>query len=360
MTQSGYPPLPPEAPTRLVPPDADCGVADFLAAWRALLMEAIWSRELRFYEVATWLGLSKDEFGRRRRGEVDFEATHFFRLCRWFDLPRTPGELAGNEVAFTVPPHDDCFNAEAFVHGFGRLASLIPAGTLAPNDYEVAISTTDIPLARVLSDPTLAAVKLFFFRTCARPAGGPGNDYFVLAEERARLATIAQPLHAFAQAFERVDSREVWGATPLRSLCHQVCRLARERRIAREDTEAVFARVHTLVDSLETELLTGRKPGGGASRVYRDCAFAYLPFVALRTPEHHLGFVTYDPPDYLVPRGREGYDLIQHTVGRRVARADLVGNGGALPARTFASELREAIVKAAEIASTLHRANRHW
>lgn len=355
-----FPPPPPAAYAAAVP------AVLFLADWRTLLDDTIRGRGLTFKRVAAWLGVEQHTFGRWRRGEVAFPTWAFLALCERFGLPQTPGELAGREARFALPAGaaaGDRFDAAAFVAGFGGLAALLPRGRgpLPPADYEVAISTTDVPVARVLGNPTLTALKLFLFRTHAPGNGGDDDAYFSLARERTRLRAFAEPLNAFREAFGRVTTREAWGERPLRSLCHQVHHLIRRRRIGPADAAEVFAQLGALVDGLCAELRGGRKPGGGRTRLYQEHLYAYLPLVALRTPTQRLGLATFDPPHYLVARhGRVGYDLVREALAHRVARGRRVGPGGTLPADALCADLRREIAEATERARVLFATTTPW
>ena len=334
-------------------------VVAFAAEWRTLLDAAILASGQRFGAVAADLGLGESSFNKRRRGEVPFSIEQFLVLSERFGLPTTPAELWGRQSRFAVPPPGGRFDAAHFVRGFAAIVALASPAAVAAGACEVTVSATDIPVTRIFGNPILTALKLYFFRTRGRAAGAR-DEYFCLADEMEAVGEVAAELRALTEAYAAVRSREVWGEAPLRSLCHQVHHLIRRRAVDRADAREIFAQLHRLVDALHGDLVGETKHGGGRGEVYRDSLFAHSPAITVRTPGARVAVLTHDPPYYVTCRDAVGYEALRAAFERRVARAELVGERGDVPARAFCADLHRTVDEAAEVADALHRVSVHW
>ena len=334
-------------------------IAAFTAHWRTQLDAALLASGRRYGSVATELGLGESSFNKRRRGEVPFSVEHFLALSERFGLPITPGELWGRKACFTLPPGRARFDAEDFVRGFGRIARLVTPEAIAAGHCEVTVSATDIPVTRVFANRALTALKLYFFRTRHQGAAAP-DEYFSLADELESITAVDGELRALTEAYGAVGSREVWGEAPLRSVCHQVHHLIRQRAVDRADAEELFAQLHRLVDALQEDLSDGAKPGGGRTEVFRDRLFAHSPMITIRTPTTRAAVLTHDPPHYMMSTDAVGFEALTVAFERRLARAEAIGRHGSVSARAYCADLHRTVDEAGEVARALFRVSMQW
>lgn len=294
--------------------------------------------------------MSESAFNKRRRGEVPFTAAEFVRLSDRFALPTSVAALRGVEARVEVPHPAGMFEDDGFLHRLHRIREAVEAGSPdAEERAELLVSTTDLPLLRLLSSGPLMKMKLFFFGSTTSTSGLPEHQ-LILGEGQ----IIAPQVLELVAAYRAADSREVWGERPLRSLCQQIHYLVRHRCISRADVSVLFSELERLVERLLADITEGVKvEGGGRIQLWREDLVSYSPMYAVLAPSHRIAFFTHDPPQFLTTEDAIGVRAISNAIEHRLSRGQRIGPGGRIATRTFREGLLKTIEKGRHITETL-------
>ena len=322
--------------------------ATFLKTWRGLLRERLRDTGTRSAEVAARLHLSESSLRKRLRGEVPFSAEEFVTLCDAFGLPRCPRHLTERWLGFGgLTAVSRALFPEPDAAAPGGL------GTPAATPVTLRLCASDLPIHRLLGDPVLAALKLYFFRT---DNGVSIEERFDLAAARERLSgVLAQAAEVHAR-YQAVDSVEVWGRNPMASFLHQIKKLAWAHALNAADLEVVFARLRALTDEIAVEADAGRKRGGGAFELYQNWVFTNNAIFLASAPGQRHTFLTVANPHYLHSDDPSTYAFLSETIEALRQQSERVGSPGVVDGSRLARTFHQEIDRAEEAIKTYRRA----
>lgn len=312
-------------------------IESWIPSWVAELRAAAKRRGHRTRDVAGIIHLQEDSLRSRYRGDVPFRAQEFICLSRYYGLPLEP-PTSGSDVLRFAPASrlTERFSTEAYLLRLGALA-----GWAAKADRpRLRVTTVDIPVLWMFSDPVLAAFKLFFFETAGNGHVAHAFDLKRVLDERAPQLTRAGELFAL---YCTVDSEEIWGREPLGTCLRQLSRLARVRAISESDTARVLASLRALTSRIETDVTTGTKGGAGSVALRQNRLYPTATTYLLDGAPPKRVLLTVEAPDHLSADDVATYDFFASLFVRSWRRARAIEVASDFDCRMFSGEMSRAI-----------------
>ena len=291
-------------------------------------------------ELAEALGASRQQVYRRLRGEVGFSAHETLRLARAFPsavAALSPAPNGATHQPLTLPfasgaGYSDEAYIEAVAHALERYR------TLACEGEPVLISSTDLPIFPLLRHPLLAALRSYYYSG----GGAELDEAFDYREYRTRHAAFIEGLAELGELYQAVDTVEVWGDRPLRSLLRQVRMLHGRRVFGKATSKAIFREIDALVDGLRRALKSGRKSGGGRFELHTYDLGTRNTVIHVCGPGGNLNVVTIDEPAFALSEAPGRDDLYAETLRRHLSRATAITRHRYRP---FVEDMRAAVKK---------------
>ncbi len=321
-------------PHRLYP--APISEQEFKERWLEQLRTA--TDHLDASEIAASLDLSPNAYYMRRRGEAAFSAFHFALLSERFGLTTDVEGRSTFRLTLGQRP-GTLFDSRSYV---GNLRALVNHFTKAldPAFTDIVVSSSDIPVFHLFSQPELAALKLYYFEaTHNHDREMPFDLNGVLDERRDFIEGVGE----VAAEYTSVASTEVWGPEPLMTVLAQLLRIARARGIERKDADRVFDALQRVVATTSDAIQHKKKANGGTFELRINSLYSTSSLFALRNLDDERFCLTFDNPHYLYSAEAETCSYFKEHFERVYQQSDAVGRRGVISSKSFCNILRKKI-----------------
>lgn len=306
----------------------------FMENWRHRLIAAADASNENGQETAEFLGISKSAYYRRRRGDMPFSAYEYVLLSRRFGLDMLPNKEAIPRFGFEAPLEADVSFDEV------RYLSQLEASSqlfAKPEEVNVLVSTTDIPVFYLFGEPDLAALKRYLFGLAIDAKGARRFD---LATARKNHAAFIGRTAIVSRAYRSTQREEAWGPSPLRSLTYQILLLVESSAIQIEDCRALFAAIARVIDRLEKSM-NGDSKEEGPLKLWQNRLHATSSILQFTGPTANRLFVTFDNPNFFSTEDPKAIAYFcGHFDALRKRSQRIAGHGALSPAR-YAQQLRD-------------------
>ena len=282
------------------------------------------------------LGCGRQSLGRKIRGG-GFTANEVAYLADRYGIQAGLGDP---RLSFTLPLAPDVTaDGDNYVASLAEIGREIDA--IQPDRARMRTRTVsgDVPIPSLLGEPVLALLKLVGLEH-GRRAASPRLDLRHLLATRRAYVEESRRRHEY---YASVASEEIWGCAPLHALFEGIDRLAKGHLIVAADLAEVFAALRRWCDGLARTLQTGRKPRGGAFRLYQSRRFAPSTISTIRTDRTRHALVRLSDAVYGVSREAYTVDACDSFVDAAKAKSTLVGGDGSGDHQTWLGALAREI-----------------
>lgn len=298
-------------------------------------------------ELASLLGISADSAYRRIRGEKMMDLGELLLVCDRFRL--SLDALTGR-------------NGSSFVF----TGKFIGSPDLPFTDWLIAMNSQleqiagmkdprfifraeDIPTFHYFQIPELTLFKLFFWRRTLLNDPAFQNKKFDLTDREDALLATARKVFL---TYLRLPCTEIWNADSLNAFLRQIT-FYRDSGIFKKDTDAdaLFDKLHLLIDHLEAQVDAGVKfllgeastTGGAAFHVYVNEVMQGDNMVFAASGKQRMVFVNHSAINYVSTTDEVFCDHTQRSIENVIKRSVLISGTGEKERHRYFKALRDEV-----------------
>jgi hypothetical protein len=210
------------------------------------------------------LGISKDSFYRRLRGEMDFLLNEAFVLQRILKFSLDGFNGGSDSRIFTIKNFPTLTTPQATVAQYVSELHQDLQKVYSMQLQQLYYAAKDLPLFCFFSSPALTSFKLYFW-------------YITIFDADAKLekyngtwlhTSILKEAQQVYELYESCDSTEIWNFETINSTLHQIRYCKDAGLIAQKDAVQIFNALKEFVHKLEANCKAGTKNGAGKLTMY--------------------------------------------------------------------------------------------
>lgn len=294
--------------------------------------------------LAELLGVSRAVAYKRLASQTFFSARELALLQEHLDVVVSPwAEDERPLLAFRVPARlgKRRYHAATYLQALAAEREALRAVSRPGRAPVFEIVSSDLPVFYYLSEPELAAFRIYAFGVDAASASHPP---FRLAEFRRDNRALLREAADYAGEFFAVAATEIWSRTPIDNFLRLLTHLVELGLVVEQaDALAVLRALRRMLDRLQRVLEAGRRDSGADFGAFCNETHYTSSVILVR---HHAGgalYLTFDNPNFIISQQDAAVAFFREYFRHLQAVSDPIGRIGQRSAQRFVSQMRDRV-----------------